>query len=253
MNVTVIVLGILLVVLIYVLYLYLSPANTSLISSASLLTANPPINTIDSPTSPRYAYGFWIYVNSWDNTRPKTIFYRNNNIHVYLDQTQLNLNLDIWVDGTSGQNWYSTMDSKKAILITDNFPIQKWCYVVVSVDGNFVDSYLDGKLVTSLKLPYVPHSPPDVAQTSSTAAGASIVLGGKDTGGLATGGVNYTPFDAAINNFTRWSSPVNPQMVWDSYVSGNGSNINIIPKISSYNAKLNIMKNNAAYTSFSLF
>jgi len=254
MSITVIVLAILLIILLYILYLYLSPTNTSLITTASLSASNiPPITKIDSPRSPRYAYGLWIYVNAWTNTSDyKYIFSRNNNIRLYLDKSQLNLYLDIYMNN---DKWLSDpTNGGSAILITNNFPIQKWCCIVTSVDGAFIDCYLDGKLTLSQKALFTirnsnvgtinvsPNQPPDIATGSD---GANIILGG-DSG-------RSTPFDASVNNFTRWSTPVNPQIVWNNYINGNGTNLGILPKLSSYNAKLNIMKNNAEYTSFSLF
>lgn len=275
MNVTAIVLGILLFISIYVLYLYLSPAYTSLTTTASLMANTPPLTALDSPTSPRYAYGLWLYVNSWNNTSDyKYIFYRNNNIKLYLDKTQLNLYLDIYMQNGA---WFSDpANNGTPILITNNYPIQKWCYIVISVDNNFIDCYLDGKLVLSQKT-YIssspsssptpsngsssssettliyPQIPPDIGNsgTSVNGNGANLVLGGYDNGGLSA--PVYVNFDAALNNFVRWSSPVNPQIVWDTYVTGNGSNLNILPKMSAYNARLDILKNNAMYTSFSLF
>ena len=269
MNITVIALGILLLVLIYVLYLYLSPNYTSLISSSSLLSNSPPLNVIDSPTSPRYAYGLWLYVNSWNNTSSyKYIFTRNNNIRLYLDKTQLNLYLDVYMNtGTGTGNWLSSITTP--ILITNNYPIQKWCYIVVSVDSAFIDCYLDGKLILSQKTFFpnpdgnspttniYPAMPPDVGHSSSansgnsSGSGANIILGGTDNGGISQPA--YTNFDAAINKFIRWPAPVNPQIVWDTYIEGNGSNMSLMSKFSTYNAKLDILKNHAAYASFSLF
>jgi hypothetical protein len=138
--------------------------------------------------------------------------------------------------------------------------MQKWCFIVLSVDSNFLDCYLDGKLILSQKLyatvtqqgsktpiNVFPAVPPDVP--SSATAGAAIVLGGYDTGGTNSK-IYYTNFDAAINKFYRWPNAVNPQTVWDTYMMGNGSTFS---GLSSFNAQLNILRNNAAYTSLSLF
>jgi hypothetical protein len=118
----------------------------------------------------------------------------------------------------------------------------------------FIDCYLDGKLVLSQKTFITttdgntsPAQPPDIGSTSG---GANVILGGSDTGGVGAL-PTYISFDAAINNFSRWSTPVNPQIVWNTYITGNGSGV--LPKLSAFNAKLNILKNNANYTSFSLF
>jgi hypothetical protein len=255
MSITIIVLGIILVILIYILYLYLSPSSTSLTSSTSLLTNTPAITKLTNPTSPRYAYGLWIYVNSWGsksgNNTKKTIFYRNNNINLYLDANKLNLNVDVYMNNGK---WLQQTNGSP-VLVTDNFPLQKWCCIILSMDNSFLDCYLDGKLIVSQKLNFVtsganpinvsPMPPPDVPPATG---GAAVVLGGID-GGSGTTPV-WNNFDAVVNNFTQWDNPLNPQMAWNSYMAGNG---NSFGKLSSFNAKLNILKDNSAFTSISLF
>jgi hypothetical protein len=81
----VIVLGIIIIILIYVLYVYFVSKSSVISKSANLKEGgNEPITAITSGQSTRYAYGIWVYVNTWDSTRKKTIFSRKNNIHLYL-------------------------------------------------------------------------------------------------------------------------------------------------------------------------
>jgi len=258
MNYTVIVLGILLLITIYVLYLYLNVAPSSLVTSVSLLTNQPQITNINNPTSPRYAYGLWIYVNSWGSTSSskKIIFSRYNNLEMYLEPNKLNLNVDVYMNNGS---WLSSPVNLNApVLITDNFPLQKWCYIIISMDNSFLDCYLDGKLIVSQKLNFIssgsgssrtnvsPMPPPDL--TPNVGNGGGVILGG--TYEPSINNTTYTNFDAVVNNFKHWPNPLNPQMAWQSYMSGNGSS----PfSMSSFNAKVNILKDNAAFSSFSLF
>ena len=256
MNYTVIVLGILLLISIYFLYLYLNVAPSSLVTSVSLLTNPPPITNLNNPTSPRYAYGLWIYVNSWGSTSSteKIIFSRYNNLKLYLEPNKLNLNVDVFMNNGY---WLSSSQNLNApVLITDNFPLQKWCYVIISMDNSFLDCYLDGKLILSQKLNFIssgakssnisPMPPPDL--TPNVGNGGAVILGG--TYEPSINNTTYTNFDAVVNNFKQWSNPLNPQMAWQSYMSGNGSS----PfSMSSFNAKVNILKDNAAFSSFSLF
>ena len=258
MNYTVIVLGILLLLSIYVLNLYLNTTTSSLVTSTSLLTNAPAITNLNNPTSPRYAYGLWIYVNSWgsNGSTPKIIFYRHNNIKMYLEPNKLNLNVDVFMNNG---HWLSSEQNLRApVLVTDNFPLQKWCHIIVSMDNSFLDCYLDGKLVLSQKLNFIssgpkpsnisPMPPPDLPSDTGVAGGAAVILGGTDSGSGSL--VNWTNFDAVVNNFKQWSNPLNPQMAWQTYMSGNGSS----PfSVSSFNAKVNILKDNVAFTSFSLF
>jgi hypothetical protein len=142
-----------------------------------------------------------------------------------------------------------------AVLISDNFPLQKWCHVILSMDNSFLDCYIDGKLILSQKLSFMSKdvnsiniSPAPPSDVPPAAGGAAVILGGTD-GGTGTAPV-YTNFDAVVNNFQQWPTPLNPQMAYDTYMLGNGS---AMSKFSSFNANINILKNQASYTSFSLF
>jgi hypothetical protein len=107
------------------------------------------------------------------------------------------MNNDKWLsDPTNGGS---------AILITNNFPIQKWVHVVVSVDTIYADCYLDGKLVISSNL-----------RTQITKAPRSVPsLTFKQPS-------NITSPDIIIAKLTRWDHPLDPQAVWKEYYSGNG-------------------------------
>jgi len=231
MNITLIILGIVLIILVYVLYTYsTSGSGSSLTTTASLKATNPPITSINSPTSVNYAYGIWIYVNTWDNNVKKIIFSRNNNISVYLDTMTPSLKCDITMSNSSVQT----------ILITDNFPIQKWVYIIVSVDNQIVDAYLDGKLVKSQRV-YVPATArsPELMPMTPPDLSTPIILGSN-------------PFDAVVSKFNRWTSPMDPQTAWNNYLSGNGST-SYASSLSSFNANLSILKDNVIYSKFSLF
>ena len=231
MNITLVILGIVLVILVYVLYKYATVGSgTTLSTNASLKATNPPITSIGSPTSVRYAYGLWIYVNTWDSTIKKTIFSRNKNISLYLDALTPSLKCDITMSDSNVQS----------VLITDNFPIQKWVYVVMSVDNQIIDAYLDGKLVKSQRV-YVPatSTSPALMPLSPPDSTTPIILGGN-------------PFDAVITKFNRWTSPVDPQTVWNAYLSGNGST-KFGSSFQNFNANLSIMKNNMEYSKVALF
>jgi len=75
MNWTVIVLAIIIIILIYLLYSFFINKSSVISKSANLKEGgNDPITTINSGQSTRYTYGIWVYVNTWDSTREKTIF-----------------------------------------------------------------------------------------------------------------------------------------------------------------------------------
>jgi len=233
MNISTIILGVLVLLLIYILYRYFFTRAASLASQANLNNSNlPTIPVNDSPTSVRYAYGTWMFINSWTSTgtNNKPIFSRANQFNVYLDSITPTLYFDISQNCTAGTT------ATGPVAITTNFPMQKWTYVVISVDSQFVDFYLDGKMVKSIKL-VCPQAPPPAGGT----AGTPIVLGGTPT------------CDVMLAALQRWSSPLSPREVWSNYIS-NSSGTNALAKMfSSYGVGVSLYQNDVQQSVFRLF
>ena len=217
MNYVLIVTIIIIIVLFYVLWRYFSNTGTKLIANTNLNTIQTTAIKIND-TSVQYAYGVWIYVNSWNpgssggsNNMNKIIFSRaqesNSRISgystcLYLDDVSPTLYLDIAQNGTTiAQNGTT---KTPPITISSNFPIQKWCYVAFSVNNQYVDCYLDGKLVKSVYLS-------GTIQTIDSKGGVFL-------------GSPLQPNDIYLNRFYHWANPLTPQDVWSNYLSGNGSN-----------------------------
>lgn len=212
MNYTLIVLGIVVAILIYVLYLYFSDDSQEvrdyhdLGKSAMVI----PASDLNNDNSRRYAYGLWIYVNSWSSTGEKIFFEREGSLKVSLSEQTPTLKVEL-----SGS-------TTKSMTVTSSFPIQKWVYVVISVDNDLIDVYLDGKLVKSNKFDTNPNDP---------------------SGELKSG-----QFDAYTARFKRWSHPINPQTVYDEYMKGNGQG----SMIGAYGVDISVLKDNIEQRKFSL-
>jgi hypothetical protein len=218
-----ILLGVVIIFLLYLLISFYRSSETVLTETANLSQTIPQIEITNSSGSSSYAYGIWIFVSNWDSNKPKTIFKRANNLTVSLDNTSPKLRATFTM----------TDDSEKDVIITDNMPLQKWVYITISVDGQYVDGYIDGKLVKSSRvisdelIPKVPTS------------AAKMQLGGDG-------------FDASIARFKHWAHAVDPQTVWNSYLQGNGQG-SWTSTISDYGVDLSILRNNVETTRFSLF
>jgi len=214
MNYVLIITIIIIIVLLYVLWRYFSNTGTNISSNTNLNT----IQTTPIPVSDRsvqYAYGVWIYVNSWtpgtggSSGPKKVIFSRASDANsrdssyttcLYLDNVSPILYLDIAQNGTGTPPGTVT----PPITISSNFPIQKWCYVAFSVNNQYVDCYLDGKLVKSVYL-------------------SGTLKSIESTGGIYVGS-STTPSDIYLNRFYHWANPLTPQDVWRNYLNGNGNN-----------------------------
>jgi hypothetical protein len=105
------------------------------------------------------------------------------------------------------------------LFITNNFPIQKWVHVVISVDNTSIDWYIDGKLITSQQLPSVAYV------TDSY-------------------GIGFGVFDAYLTGFVRNDYPLDPQTVWNKYMAGNG----IKTAMASYSLSATIKKDGSDYS-----
>ena len=226
MNYIIIVLGIIVLILVYILYKYFTTSASTLSAKTNLNSTTPlSIPITDSPQSVRYAYGLWISVNTW-KAGAKNIFARkvsaNNQISLDLGAASPTLTC------TLGQTCAGGSTATDAMTLTNNFPIQKWTYIVVSVDGQMVDLYLDGLLIKSVQL-NCPAEQPDATEP-------------------VTLGIGY---DAQVAGFQRWATPLNPQDVWSNYIKGNGSSITSM--FSSYGVNVGLTKNSVQQNTFTLF
>ena len=112
------------------------------------------------------------------------------------------------------------------INITNNFPLQKWVYIVVNVDNTIVDIYLDGKMVKSLQIKQVT---PDIA--------SDLYIG--------------NGYDSVLTYLQRWSYALDPQTVWNSYMNGNGSSM--LSQMGAYHANVQISQNNVVQGNMWIF
>jgi len=231
MSPVAIILGIVIILLIYVLYKYFSNSSSSLgaLMDLSTTSSSVPLITKDkvvSSTSARFSYGIWVYINTWDSSQTKNIFYRNKSttgnittydIRLYLDPNSPTLYCDFYTQQTS--------PGTETVAITSNFPIQKWVYIIVSVDSKLVDTYIDGKLITSQELKALPY----VSDTD-------IFVGN---------------FKAYAAQFQRWTSPMDPQTAWKNYMSGNGGSA-LTKMFNSYGIDISFKKDNVEQNKFKL-
>ncbi len=217
MNITVIALGVVVIVLLYFLFKMFYNQVVG-IDKKYLYEGSTTIDKtkITNNRSTRYNYSTWVYVNTWNNTDPKPLIYKGTaparSDTASADDFGTKANIDpefmLWLDASSPTLYCdfkrtNNPTSKDSIIITDNFPVQKWVYVIVSVDNQIVDCYLDGKLVTSKKI-------------SPTAS-----IAGPGDFDITIGHSTYKP-DIYLVSPKREATPMDPQTAWNNYLRGNG-------------------------------
>ena len=114
--------------------------------------------------------------------------------------------------------------------LVNNFPLQKWVNLIVSLNGRALDIYLDGKLVRTCILPGVARISPD----------ADIDI-------TPNGGLN-----GWTSNLQYWANPLNPQEAYNVYKQGYGQG-GLGGIFEKYKIKISYLVNNAEKSSFEIF
>lgn len=233
MNPAVIVLGVILVLVIfYMIYSSYFSSTAKLAGELHLLTTPNDVKSeqLSKADATRYAYGIWIYVNRAPTATDQCVFSRKNDMTLFMNSGHLKVAIN---PGT-----VRAITGANVINITNNFPIQKWVHVVISIDNTIADIYLDGKLVKSVAITQV--MPPAHVENG----GENIVFGNTGT----------TGWDAYISNFERTTVPLDPQSVWNMYMKGSGSSFSTAKNaVGNYNLNLSLLKDGKLSQKYKLF
>jgi hypothetical protein len=229
MNYAFIILGVL---FIFVLYYYLYSDGSTVLSNKldlSIVQSAVPITSIGSPDSRRYSIEMWMYVYNFDgaskyiisrSAAESTEASRINNIGIKLDSASPKLSIEYSKKGTGNTSTAQTQ------LITDNFPLQSWVHLIVSVDNSFIDVYMNGKLVKSFQ---------DTINAPS-----------------ATSLIEYGQLNCYLAKMTRTLTATDPQTAWDLYIAGNGENP-LAKYLASFGLSMTLQKNNQDYSKITVF
>ena len=151
------------------------------------------------------------YIISRKAKDPDTI----KNIGLKLDANSPKLNLE-----------YASGKSAKSVVVTDNLPLQTWVHLIVSVDGSFIDVYVNGKLVKSIKDTI--DAPSDIAT------------------------LDYGQLSCYLAKLTRTTEATDPQTAWNLDAAGNGENP-LAKYLASFGLSVTLQKNNQDYSKVTLF
>jgi hypothetical protein len=228
MNYTLVILGVILLIVIYILYKVISEKGKVVSKKVDLSESNSSVSYSDlnSPKAARFCFSVWAYVESL-SIAPMTL------VEVDTD-TSATPNLFFKLDVASGPTLKYTVRTDGGEVtkeIMSNFPLQKWVCIMVSFDNKVVDLYIDGKLVRSQQL---------------------------DNSPTATNKDHVIKFPKDSNNkgylakFERLTSPMDPATAWNKYMEGNGGNY-FSRLLSQYGASLTLKKDDLDLRQFTLF
>ena len=228
MDFTLVLLILILIVILYLFYVYFIASSKKLVSSIYLYDSTTAVTITDSPTVTNFSLGLWVYINSWNINQGKA---STTNLFTLSNGTAPLVSLDL---GTTSPVLTTTVSltgsaTSQVVNLTNNMPIQKWVFVIISVSNNIVDGYLDGRLVTSYQLPL----------------GSQINVSGASSLTLNMG----TGLDIYVYNFQRWAYPMDPQTAQSAYYYGAPS----AKSMMDYNLTVAVTKDGSAYSSMSIF
>jgi hypothetical protein len=217
MNLLTIFVLVLIIVLIYAVYQIMTKSTTK-VSGFSDASKSLSVPCSKFGANANFGYSTWIYIDSWQNTvtppaagSTAPILFKKNILsrvkggttalfNLYLDNAQNDLKL--LINGTTTP------------CTIKNIKLQKWVNITISVYGNTVDMYLDGKLVRTCVLTAVP--------TALDTADTLYVGGGYQTQTSPTWSVLPDGGDLRgyISNVVYKSDYFTPEEAWTIYSAG---------------------------------
>lgn len=253
MNLLTVFIFVLIIVLIYAVYKLLTKTTTTV---SGFSDATKQLVVPDQKSTANYGYSVWIYVDAWKNTAgdkeyKKNILTRTGTVYtnsngntgtapiylLHLDNATNNLNLRIALnDGSTGSSGSGKATTYQTCTIK-NIKLQKWVNITMSIYGNTVDLYLDGKLVKTCVLTAMPIA----SLTTDLYVGGSIGVSGSTDGDL----LGY------ISNVLYKNDYFTPEDAWDIYSAGY-SGAGMFDFANRYKLNFSITKENQTLTQVTL-
>jgi hypothetical protein len=185
-------------------------------------------------TTSNYTYSTWFYVDDWNYRfgEAKILLGRldeNNQPSPSIVFTPMENNINISVSCYPSVKSEANAQPNIHNCKVQNFPLQKWVNLLISLYGRTLDVYLDGKLVRTCVLPGV----------SKTDPRANIFV-------TPNGG-----FSGFTSNFEYWAHATNPQQAYNIYKAGYGGSMfgNLFNK---YRIKIAFVENNKEINSLEI-
>lgn len=228
--------AIIVVVVIIVIVVMRKMLNSS--SQLSSLTEATKTQTIQSSSlsnnsqTTNYAYSIWFYIDDWNYRfgQQKMILGRldsekNPGPSIVLGAMENDLTINIACYPTTGTDLTASVIQKCNV---KNVPLQKWCNLIMSVYGQTLDVYLDGKLYKTCVL----SGPPKVNTD------ADIVI-------TPNGG-----FSGFTSKLVYKDDAVNPQQAYNIYKKG--YNTGGLGGLFDYSVRVQLLENDTVEGSFQI-
>jgi hypothetical protein len=239
MNLLTIFVFVLIIVLIYTVY-KLMTKTTAAVSGFSDASKTVTVNA-DSANSAsnsnNYGYSVWLYIDAWVSSDASTTVV-NKNVITRCDAASPSCSFSMYLD--NDQNNLNVVVGGNAPCTIRNVQLQKWINLTMSVYGNTVDLYLDGKLVRTCIMKTMP---------PALKSSEQVYIGG---------GYTLSPFNPQDGDLQGYISNVvfkadyfTPEEAWSIYSDGY-SGAGMFDFLHSYKLNFSLTNNNQTVGQFSI-
>lgn len=190
----------------------------------------------NSNSSTNYTYSMWFYVNDWNYKfgQQKVLWERLDKDNkaspaVTLGAMENDITISVACFPTSNSSMAGEDNSLVQNCVVQNVPLQKWVNILISLDGETLDVYLDGKLYKTCVLDGVPKANNDAD-------------------------VHVTPdggFSGWTSNFQYWDKSSNPQEAYNIYKAGYGGG-SLGSMLNKYRLRVQFLKDNDVAAGFEI-
>jgi len=228
---------IVIVVLYYILtWLFRGSTQLTTLQNANLKQTVDATTLSNNNNTSNFAYSTWFYVDDWNYRfgEEKFLLLRAKSLSeagfgIILGAMKNNIEIDVECYPQNANTGVLGSNSVTHKCTVENFPLQKWVNLTVSVYGRTLDIYIDGKLVRTCVLPGVAKVNPD----------ANIIV------------TPFGGFHGYTGNFQYWTNALNPQEAYNIYKDGYGGSVlgNLFNK---YRIKISFLEDNHEKGSFEI-
>ena len=228
MSIVSIVIGVVIVLIfLYLILSYIFKKSTKLTGMNNATEQQEILGSVIPNGSTNYTYSIWFYVDDWSYRfgQTKSVLSRKNNKDpipvIFFNEIKNDITIEIAC--------YSDNDNMIVHnCVVNNFSLQNWVNLIISLYGRTLDVYIDGKLVKTCMLPGVP-------KTSTAADNIYITPDGGFKGSTAK--IEY------------WNDSSNPQRAYEIYKEGFGGSV-FGSMANKYGVKFSITENNKETSSY---
>ena len=235
------VLGLIILLLIYLIYIWFFTDSTKYYLLASITDAKSGKKTIDGNKLPRslsssdFTYCFWAYIDNWEdnNGKEKYIIFRPNLVNsdkgtkIYLDKNVNDLVVKLKKTGTG------TQDNEELDMRIPNIPLQRWVCIIVTVNNRSCDGYIDGKLIKT-----------EVADNVLIDGGPNVTdieLLKAPSSSTSTSANEADGFAGSIGNVLYYTRSVSPREAYAIYKEGPGGGNSLLNVLNRYGLKFSFL------------